>query len=233
VVEVIPGTRPANLLPATLPPLPPFLQNLAGPIADTAALFRDTASMPVIVFSDSNFTTRNPSPLPPQFWLGTVADPQQQFNDTLVYIPTTSRDVARPMLLGQLQTWRVENIGQSTNHPFHIHINPFQVVYAHFPKGEADPNAPLYRDLNAAAQGNNPIWLDVLALPLPAVDSAGNVTDAGYVIIRQQYENFTGQYVMHCHILGHEERGMMQLLEVFGDSSAVRHTVPGGAHHQH
>lgn len=233
VVEVIPGNRPANLLPASLPPLPSFLANLPGPIADTAALFRDTASMPVIVFTDSGFSSRNPTPSPPQFWLGTVRDPQQQFNDTLVYLPTTSRDSLRPMLLGQLQTWRVVNVGQATNHPFHIHINPFQVVYAHYPQGAADPNAPLYADLNRASQANSPIWLDVVALPLPAVDSAGNVTDPGYVIIRQQYENFTGRYVMHCHILGHEERGMMQLLEVFPGAGAVQRTVPGGAHHQH
>ena len=34
------------------------------------------------------------------------------------------------------------------------------------------------------------------------------------VVIRQRYEDFVGKFVMHCHILGHEERGMMQLLEV-------------------
>ncbi len=232
VVEVVAGTALATTLPSALPALPAFLANLPGPIADTAALFRDTASMPVIVFTDSGSSTKA-TLTPPQFWLGTVRDPQQQFNDTLVYLPTTSGDVARPMLLGQLQTWRVENVGQTTNHPFHIHINPFQVVYAHYPKGAADPNAPFYADLNRAAQASSPIWLDVIALPLPAVDAAGNVTDPGYVIIRQQYENFTGRYVMHCHILGHEERGMMQLLEVFPTAGAVQRTVPGGAHHQH
>ena len=36
----------------------------------------------------------------------------------------------------------------------------------------------------------------------------------GSIVIRQHYADFTGRFVMHCHILGHEERGMMQLLEV-------------------
>ena len=25
----------------------------------------------------------------------------------------------------------------------------------------------------------------------------------------QRYEEFTGEYVLHCHFLGHEDRGMM------------------------
>jgi hypothetical protein len=28
-------------------------------------------------------------------------------------------------------------------------------------------------------------------------------------VIRQRYEDFTGEYVLHCHFLGHEDRGMM------------------------
>jgi FtsP/CotA-like multicopper oxidase with cupredoxin domain len=26
--------------------------------------------------------------------------------------------------------------------------------------------------------------------------------------------DFTGQYVLHCHILAHEDRGMMELVQV-------------------
>ena len=87
---------------------------------------------------------------------------------------------------------------------------------------------------SAAQQRQSPIWLDVVPLPSPSqnsngviLDSSGMPVDPGYVFITQRYENFegcsdgkcgppTGQFVMHCHILGHEERGMMQILQIVG-----------------
>jgi len=36
----------------------------------------------------------------------------------------------------------------------------------------------------------------------------------GYFKMRSRFADFTGQYVLHCHILAHEDRGMMQLVEV-------------------
>jgi len=36
----------------------------------------------------------------------------------------------------------------------------------------------------------------------------------GYVRIRQLPIDFTGEFVLHCHILGHEDRGMMQNVQV-------------------
>jgi hypothetical protein len=29
------------------------------------------------------------------------------------------------------------------------------------------------------------------------------------VVLRQKFEDYTGAYVIHCHFLGHEDRGMM------------------------
>lgn len=227
-VEVIAGPPQSSTLPSALPALPRFLGNLPGPIrADS--LLRDTARMPVIVFLDEGFGTQTRS-RPTQFYLGTVADPQMRFNDTVVYHPTTSANAPRPMLLDSVQTWRVENHGIATNHPFHIHINPFQVLYVHAPNA-TDPNRDLYARLNAAAQGRGtPIWLDVVPLPLPGNTSTPSA-DPGYVIIRQRYDDFAGQYVMHCHILGHEERGMMQLLQVFRTPAEVTNRARGHGHH--
>jgi FtsP/CotA-like multicopper oxidase with cupredoxin domain len=228
-------------LPATLPALPPFLQNLAGPL-DSARI--DYARLPVIVFADTfpqdtlGFdppvrTIRNPG----RFYLGTATNPWMRFNDSVVYIPQLANGTRAPMLLDSMQTWMVENRGLATNHPFHIHINPFQVVHVVYPQGRADPNADLYAQMNDAShRGRSPIWLDVVPLPLPRVDTlvadtvaGGRVrlvrgdTVFGHVIIRQAYEDFTGKYVMHCHILGHEERGMMQVLQVYRS----RDSIPG------
>lgn len=32
--------------------------------------------------------------------------------------------------------------------------------------------------------------------------------------MRQHYRDYTGQFVFHCHILGHEDGGMMSLVQV-------------------
>lgn len=188
-------------LPPTLPNLPSFLNNLTPTPGDTAAY---------VVFSEEPTGSGNPTEQnPPEFFLGTLANPKMQFNP----------DPANPFLrmpLDSTQTWKVINysytIGGGINHPFHIHVNPFQVTAAVVPRGTADPNWDLYQELNAAAARGYPIWLDTIALPLAdADDPTGN---PGYVVIRQRYDDFTGAFVTHCHILGHEERGMMQLLEI-------------------
>jgi L-ascorbate oxidase len=33
----------------------------------------------------------------------------------------------------------------------------------------------------------------------------------------------TGIFVLHCHILGHEDRGMMQLVEVVSNKTLLEH----------
>ncbi|MBW3570883.1 MAG: multicopper oxidase domain-containing protein [Gemmatimonadetes bacterium] len=218
------GTPPGvTSFPASLPPLPPFLANLPG-VLDSF----DPDTVPLIVFKDSVPPSGRSVANPSQFWLGTATHPNMRFNDTIVYVPQTASGTPKPMVLGGRQTWIVANYGTTTNHPFHIHINPFQVARVVFPRGARDPNAALYEALNNAASAGFPIWLDVLALPLPQADSTGRV-QPGYIVIRQEYADFSGQYVMHCHILGHEERGMMQLLQVNrpGDPS------PGAAGHAH
>lgn len=232
-VTARPGAAPCTLtqLPPTLPPLPDYLGNLAGTT--------DTSAMPAIVFNDSTPATRtraNPS----TFYLGTVQNPWMQLSSN-VYIPTTSTGGLDSMVFGQTQTWMVVNRGTTINHPFHIHINPFQVLSVAY--GPTDPYAGLFAILNTASQNDAPIWFDVLPLPKPYVDSTG-VTRPGYAIIRQEYAPFlnadgsvcqgcgppTGRFVMHCHILGHEERGMMQILEIFGapgSGSTSNGGVPG------
>ena len=40
--------------------------------------------------------------------------------------------------------------------------------------------------------------------------------NGGTVVIRNRFEDFTGHFVFHCHILGHEDAGMMQTVQVLG-----------------
>lgn len=97
--------------------------------------------------------------------------------------------VDQAITLGAVEEWRLEN-DSDTTHPFHIHVNPFQVVKS---------SDPLLGPRT---------WLDTVPIP-PAKDGV-----PGYVIMRTRIERFIGRFVQHCHILGHEDRGMMQLIEI-------------------
>ena len=225
-------------LPTSVPDLAEFLgSRIRAPspfLGVNLTPARDTA---VIVFSE----TGHPGSYldPTQFFLGSVQKPAQRFNDTVVFVPTSAAGDTMKMVLDSTQTWKIVNTSPNKiNHPFHIHINPFQVDSVRAPAGTADPFYDLYLELNAASRRGSPIWLDVLPLPIPRV-VGGIVTDSAYVFITQRYDDFegcppgsncgppTGSFVMHCHILGHEERGMMQVLQIVESPNAPV-THPGG-----
>ena len=58
----------------------------------------------------------------------------------------------------------------------------------------------------------DPVWLDVITVPAGA--SVNGQVAPGRARIRHQFVDFTGTYVLHCHILAHEGRGMMQLVRL-------------------
>ncbi|MFM8603343.1 MAG: multicopper oxidase family protein, partial [Gemmatimonadota bacterium] len=92
--------------------------------------------------------------------------------------------------LGTVERWilknpRKSNKGNDSQHPFHIHVNDFQVVRV---------NGRKYR-----ARGQQ----DIVVIPI-----------GGEVVIKQRFEQFTGKFVFHCHILAHEDGGMMQSVQV-------------------
>lgn len=107
-------------------------------------------------------------------------------------------------------------------HPFHIHVNPFQVTEIYDPNTMDKPLAltPPF------------VWWDTFPVPLAKVVPEGTpgaieVNDKwvlrGYFKMRTRFVDFTGEFVQHCHILAHEDRGMMQLLEVASNKSKSKH----------
>jgi FtsP/CotA-like multicopper oxidase with cupredoxin domain len=116
------------------------------------------------------------------------------------------------MILDDTEEWTILNTTQSIAHPFHIHVNPFQVVEIFDPSQASTPYRP----------AGNFIWQDTVAIPPAVKDSSGNLVP-GYVKIRHSFVDFTGSYVLHCHMLAHEDRGMMQLLRVISARTMVPH----------
>jgi FtsP/CotA-like multicopper oxidase with cupredoxin domain len=109
--------------------------------------------------------------------------------------------IDQTMLLGATEEWTLYNDGGAA-HPFHIHINPFQVVEILDPAKSPNP-VKLPRPW---------VWWDNFAIPT-----------GGYVKVLTRFVDFTGMYVLHCHILGHEDRGMMQLVQVISGTTTMNH----------
>ena len=191
--------------------------------------------------------------------------------------------VGEQVALNKAEEWKIVNETPSNgpsgpiNHPFHIHINPFQVTEVFDPlapyidptthkpiiipppnpnpaklpatyvfqyivsatspatpanpivagtkyqltNGQCwiDPNAPESWQPCIKQDAKNEIWWDVFPMP-NGVTSAINgpdgqpITIPGYFKMRSRFVDFTGQFVIHCHILAHEDRGMMNVVLV-------------------
>lgn len=91
--------------------------------------------------------------------------------------------------LGATEEWTVFN-DSGLAHPFHIHINPYQVIRI---------NGQLYDALS---------YEDTTVVP-PKVG-----TQQGSITFRTRFLDFPGTFVFHCHILGHEDGGMMGVIQV-------------------
>jgi hypothetical protein len=57
-------------------------------------------------------------------------------------------------------------------------------------------------------------WVTTVPGKVSVCGCCAPAASLGYTKIRQQPINFTGEFVLHCHILGHEDRGMMQNVQV-------------------
>ncbi len=87
--------------------------------------------------------------------------------------------VDQEVALGTVEEWVIGNTSPM-DHPMHLHVWPMQIV----------------------AEGGHPVddvrWQDVV-----------NVPAGGDVTVRVAFDRFGGRTVYHCHILDHEDRGMM------------------------
>ncbi|MBD1591556.1 multicopper oxidase family protein [Arthrobacter sp. S1_S22] len=85
---------------------------------------------------------------------------------------------------GTVEEWTLLN-PSPMDHPFHLHVWPMQVV-------EEAGTAP-----------DSVTWRDVVNIPAN-----------GQVKVRISFTGVTGRSVYHCHILDHEDQGMMGVIEV-------------------
>ncbi|KAF0811742.1 Multicopper oxidase mco [Andreprevotia sp. IGB-42] len=107
----------------------------------------------------------------------------------------------RQVGLNNIDMWSVTTVGDPSGvpngipplpHVFHIHVNPFQV-------SQARPGGT-----------NAMVWKDTVVIP------AGTTVN-----MYTRYLDYIGKFVMHCHILDHEDLGMMEVVEVVDAADGV------------
>ncbi|RJN32173.1 multicopper oxidase family protein [Nesterenkonia natronophila] len=86
--------------------------------------------------------------------------------------------------LGTVEEWVISN-PTPMDHPFHLHVWPMQLIE------------------RAGQSVNDPTWRDVV-----------NVPAQGRVRVLVDFARHPGRSVYHCHILDHEDSGMMASVEV-------------------
>jgi FtsP/CotA-like multicopper oxidase with cupredoxin domain len=119
----------------------------------------------------------------------------------------------RELQLGMADEWTIDST--LANHPYHIHVNPFEIVHHPQMVGEDQP-----KDETGRART---IWKDTIIVP-DINKIVGDDESKKRVRIRTRYERYIGTFVLHCHILEHEDQGMMQLVRIVG---------PGKGHDGH
>lgn len=138
-----------------------------SPLPDQMIPYPDLRNLPidkerVVVFS--------PAPPPYYQWIdGRPFDPDH---------------IDQKIKLGAVERWTIQNTTDDV-HPFHIHINDFQVI-----------------EINGES------------IDAPSVEDTISIPAHGEVTFLTRFEDFDGKYVFHCHILMHEDAGMMAIVEV-------------------
>ncbi|HEU0215139.1 MAG TPA: multicopper oxidase domain-containing protein [Stellaceae bacterium] len=231
-VDVSGQGSPMQLIPKDkLAPLPPYLADITdGEVAGHT----------------QNVTYASNTPLTPR--QHTIDGYQFSETDQSGWIKIDKLDTA--------QEWTVvnETSFQPIDHPFHIHINPFQITQVFDPNQVITPQgttAPVYKYVfDSKAQllpGQcyvNPldkstwkpcddkpsaqrVWWDTFPIPSGRaatgfVDKDNNpIVVAGHFIMRTRLVDFPGIWVTHCHILAHEDRGMMTVVSVAASQQAL------------
>src|SRR5262245_49554428 len=169
----------------------PGTQGNSQPITDPPA---NVIVHPGNELNDWVYNTDDTSSANHVYAIGTVStvsspapiQPPTTFTNPDNYIPFQSVNALTQMVaLNAVEEWTVFNMN-NIRHPFHIHVNPMYVIRIN-------------------GQQVEPFWADTVPLP-----NGGSITQPASFTFRMRFLHYTGPYVMHCHMLAHEDMGMMQ-----------------------
>lgn len=96
--------------------------------------------------------------------------------------PFDGERIDQSVTTGTVEEWTIRN-PTTMDHPFHLHVWPMQLI-------EED---------GKGVEG--PTWRDVI-----------NVPAGGWIRVLVDFTRHPGRSVYHCHILDHEDAGMMAVV---------------------
>ena len=161
---------------------------------DLKANLRLTRFVPHPDVTDAELAASKQKVVPIVFNIGGTPT-QFQINDH-AYQPDR---IDQTLVLGTAQAWKLSSLVAS--HPFHIHVNPFEIVSVRKKGPDGEPIGPEITDGQYA--GMLGTWKDTIFVQPDVV-----------VQTRTRYERYIGEFVLHCHILDHEDQGMMQNVNI-------------------
>jgi FtsP/CotA-like multicopper oxidase with cupredoxin domain len=141
-----------------------------------------------LVFFDENLNVT-----PNQFYMAVAGQPEQVFNPNAPPAITAEQ--------GTAEKWTVENHAQE-NHEFHFHQVHFLVLSQN--NFELNGHAP-----GPPVEGQ---YLDMLEVP--GWDGNPNHPYPSVTLLIDYRGHDIGSFVFHCHILNHEDLGMMNIIQV-------------------
>ncbi|WP_002622443.1 multicopper oxidase family protein [Cystobacter fuscus] len=112
-------------------------------------------------------------------------------------------DPPRQLTLGAVEEWVVSSVGAAEFFPGH----PFHIHTNPFQLEDAQGRV---------------IWKDTIFVPV-----------GQQVRLRTRYRRYVGQFMLHCHIVTHEDEGMMQLLEIVPPRQDAGGAPGGGSGSHH
>jgi len=195
---VIPDTPPDYLLPIKVLTAAPF-----------SAVFGTI--QPGTFWTNACNGTAQPASHPPNILPGlSVINCKEYMPPPTPNAPPGAWDMFQPKL-NTTQQWVLSNAAGSA-HPFHIHVNAFQVE--HFLIDPTGPDKPA-----------NWMWMDTIPIIPANLPSTAPTPPPWFVnkqvTIRTRYSDFYGRFVLHCHILVHEDLGLMANVYVQNDGTGT------------
>jgi L-ascorbate oxidase len=115
-------------------------------------------------------------------------------------LPYEHGRIDRTLTLGNVEEWEITS--NLADHPFHIHVNPFQIISIRDEAGR-DVTAEGSEAFDPEYAGMVGGWRDTILVKM------GHT-----VTMRTRYRRFIGDFVLHCHFASHGDEGMMQGISV-------------------
>ncbi|HEY0837781.1 MAG TPA: multicopper oxidase domain-containing protein, partial [Azospirillum sp.] len=132
-------------------------------------------------------------------------------------------NAANPHVCSPFGTSEVWELVNTTNFPHNFHMHQVKFRLAHPAELKAmgvktgpivDPQGTMNGLYLPEDGGGVDVWHDTL--PLPPSSQDGTTPGRAFVVINFRAVEQIGTFVYHCHILGHEDNGMMAVMEVIG-----------------